>query len=266
MKEIPVISDKKLEKLAKKIRPLIRHKEENNSEELYYIDGHAEYQISDLRNRDIYFMASPGKKALDINPRPFKVIKTIHPYEEIPAFRITTLADILAQIPEEDISRTIAFESDYLPSARPDFSESKTQLYEHGGIYAKEDILDISKELLRILMKKIKPVVRFNPDTREPSEGIGELYYIKDVHPRNETFVWDPKPTHRAKDIDSVPYKTITTWHDDSFFFKPSIAEVLAQLPRIDHDKATAFETVFDPSHKTGYWHKAKTMLYKKKH
>ena len=109
-------------------------------------------------------------------------------------------------------------------------------------------IPEISDERLETLAARIKPVIRFQATTAGRFESIdrnpeGKPFYIEPVDFRRTAFTWDPKPTVEAEDI--VPYKTIETFHTYGapVFFKPSIAEVLAQIPEEDLERAVAFET-----------------------
>jgi hypothetical protein len=88
------------------------------------------------------------------------------------------------------------------------------------------------------------------------------------------SFLWDAKPAKKAKKLKTLC--DITTHHSFGFagFFKPSIAEVLAQIPEEHLDKVVAFEIVEAPESaddlnrereatNAGY-HVAKTRLYTK--
>lgn len=113
----------------------------------------------------------------------------------------------------------------------------------------------ISDERLAKLSPRIKPVV----------EKDGKLFYIKDVNPRTTAFTWDPTPTVEAEDL--VRLTTIPTRHTFGApaFFKPSIAEVLAQIPLEYLDDVVAFETLSDNllarDIRNG-WHITTTILY----
>lgn len=98
-------------------------------------------------------------------------------------------------------------------------------------------IPEISDALLSKLCARIKPVYHFR----------GKLYFIKPVKPRGMSFIWHPKKTRRAVKI--VPMSKITTYHTWAYygFFKPSIAEVIAQIPSSIIDHVTAFEIVDFP-------------------
>ncbi|MBW2972375.1 hypothetical protein KY359_05040 [Candidatus Woesearchaeota archaeon] len=112
-----------------------------------------------------------------------------------------------------------------------------------------DGIPEISDERLEELASRIKPVVRFvrlaatDIDAMVPDYR-GELYFIEDVRLRGRSFLWDPVPVRPADEIELHPYKEIMTLHSrESTVFGPSIAEVLAQIPDDDVNKAVAFET-----------------------
>jgi len=76
--------------------------------------------------------------------------------------------------------------------------------------------------------------------------GSGEdvhLVHMEPVDPYRTAFTWDPKPTTPATDI--RPFETIKTLHRYAYygFFKPSIAEVLSQIPAELQDRTVAFTT-----------------------
>lgn len=126
----------------------------------------------------------------------------------------------------------------------------------------------ISDERLKVLCAKIKPLVRSNG----PHKG-GSLSHIEMPNPRNVSWIWDPKVTEQAKGI--VPFAEITTYHTFGYygFFKPSIAEVLAQIQDQYLEETVAFETfgpkTADDLNKQSTEindgvHMARTVLYKK--
>lgn len=114
------------------------------------------------------------------------------------------------------------------------------------------------------LAARIRPVYRPKDDS--------DLYYLED-HPltiaylRNTAFLWDPKKGKPAKGLQIIT--TIKTYHSWAYygFFKPDIAETLAQIPSELLNRVCAFEITnadlsgdqkaFD----TGY-HTATTVLY----
>jgi hypothetical protein len=130
----------------------------------------------------------------------------------------------------------------------------------------------ISNERLNGLVKKIKPVIRAakistSKGTRLEEYKEGDLYFIKPVNPRDVAFTWEPKPTRRARRVNPIPYKTIGTLHTYGapVFFKPSIAEVLSQIPEEDLDRCVAFETCYLKFAENNLYHEAKTRLYEKR-
>lgn len=109
----------------------------------------------------------------------------------------------------------------------------------------------------------IKPIMVFE----------GRLFFIEEPRSRDEAFTWDPKPTTQARDIS--PVIDITTYHTFGYygFFKPTWAEVLAQIPRAFLPLVSAFEIIDWPKNATdlnekadalnqGY-HVATTRLYR---
>lgn len=124
-------------------------------------------------------------------------------------------------------------------------------------------IPEISDGSIKKMLKSVKPVI---------IEG-DKLFYIKPVDPRRTAFMWDPKKTKEAKGL--VATGTITTYHTWAYYgcFKPTIAEVLAQIPKEWVPGTVAFsvlgpETAADLNkHQTelneGY-HVAETTLYRK--
>ncbi len=130
-------------------------------------------------------------------------------------------------------------------------------------------IPEVPKERIKELAKRIKPVVRMVPvritvkehgddgsetiiDEREHPNKMrrderGERYYIKPVDPFNIAYAWDPKPSDKATGLKHLC--DIRTYHTYGYYgsFKPSIAEVLAQIPAEHLDIVVAFEIVDSP-------------------
>lgn len=96
----------------------------------------------------------------------------------------------------------------------------------------------ISDEDLDKLCKRIRAVVEF------PRKG---KCYIKPVNPRNIAFTWSPKPGKKAVGLKRI--RDITTYHTWAYygFFKPTIAEVIAQIPKGLLPKVVAFEIIKRP-------------------
>ncbi len=97
------------------------------------------------------------------------------------------------------------------------------------------EIPEITDERLAELAARIKPVVRNRSNA---------LAYIKPCDLRNVAFTWSPKITRKAANL--VKHATIRTLHRYGYYglFKPSIAEVLAQIPADLIDETVAFETI----------------------
>ncbi len=99
-------------------------------------------------------------------------------------------------------------------------------------------IPEIPEKRIRELAERIKPVVEF--------QGRGPCY-IKPVDLFEVAYTWDPSPARSARGLKALC--DITTYHTYGYygFFKPSIAEVLAQIPKEHLDKVVAFQIVGSP-------------------
>jgi hypothetical protein len=129
---------------------------------------------------------------------------------------------------------------------------------------ARTYIPTITDDELKAMAERIKPVVRSGK----------VLFYIKEVDLKNIAYTWSPEITDRATDL--KPLKEITTYHRYGYygFFKPSIAEVLAQIPTELRETVVAFEITNSPetaadlnAHQTAVndgYHVAVTQLYVK--
>jgi hypothetical protein len=124
---------------------------------------------------------------------------------------------------------------------------------------------EVSKELIEELAETIHPVVEFD----------GKKYFIEKVDLFGIAFTWDPKKTEEAVGLKEVA--TITTFHSWAYygFFKPTIAEILNQIPEDLRYKVKAFEIVDWPREASDFnkteesaaafkasYHTAKTTLY----
>lgn len=146
-----------------------------------------------------------------------------------------------------------------------------------------EKIPELSKKRLEKLVKKIKPLVRFVVKFRtgefelelgkdgKPKRAYGNplywaLFEIEPVDPMRTAYTWDPKPTKMREDV--ACFDIIRTYHKYGapFLFKPSIAEVLAQIPEDVIDKTVGFEILdhreLDSSNCLGYHHVVLTRLF----
>ena len=99
-------------------------------------------------------------------------------------------------------------------------------------------IPEVPKKRIQKLAERIKPVVQF------ASKG---KRYIKPVDLFGVAYTWDPKAANKAPGL--KPLCDIITYHTYGYygFFKPSIAEILAQIPAEHLDKVVAFEIVGSP-------------------
>lgn len=99
-------------------------------------------------------------------------------------------------------------------------------------------IPDVPEHRIHELARRIKPVVEFQRKGK---------CYIKPVDLFKIAYTWDPKPAGKAKGLRKL--RDITTYHTYSYygFFKPSIAEVLAQIPEEHVNEVVAFEIVGSP-------------------
>lgn len=98
----------------------------------------------------------------------------------------------------------------------------------------------------------------------------GRLYEIKTPDLFNQAFTWTPKLAAAVDANRLVLLGAIRTFHRCGYhmFVKPSIAEVLAQIPDEYIDEVQAFELlIYDPIVRihTGdfYGHSTTTLLYK---
>jgi hypothetical protein len=122
---------------------------------------------------------------------------------------------------------------------------------------------EISDDRLAALMAQIQPACF---DER------GRLHFIKEIDPRTKAFTWDPTLTEALNMERYVELGSSLTYHSCGYYglFKPSIAEVLAQVPEELLSKAVAFSTEL-PEHRhdlsvvvseCGRMHRAVTTWY----
>lgn len=98
---------------------------------------------------------------------------------------------------------------------------------------AEYNIPKIAPKRITELLKQIRPCVRRDD----------KLHFIQPVDPRKVAFTWDPKLAGEAPEMPIIG--KIRTLHTYGYhgFFKPSIAEVLAQIPEDLLPNVGAFET-----------------------
>jgi hypothetical protein len=97
---------------------------------------------------------------------------------------------------------------------------------------------EISERRILELAERIKPVVTFEEEGR---------CYIKPVDMFSESFTWDPEPASKAIGLKLLC--DITTYHPYGYYgsFKPSVAQVILQIPAEHLDRVVAFEIVKHP-------------------
>jgi hypothetical protein len=120
----------------------------------------------------------------------------------------------------------------------------------------------VPEKTIRELAKRIRPVMRFarvTPQMGKKDDEVrlklnrkgklvlddrGSFYYLKPVSLFTTAFTWPgvPKADVRAPRLQQL--RTITTYHTWAYygFFKPTISEVLAQIPADILDQVIAFE------------------------
>ena len=125
-------------------------------------------------------------------------------------------------------------------------------------------IPDVTDARIVDVLETIRPVVVNNN---------GTLWYVAIADPRRFSFSFDPKILYRADGL--VRTRTIRTLHTFGYvgFFKPSVAEVVAQLPE-DLDGIVAFsvegpdtmaDVMADPAEYEAGFHVATTTLYSRR-
>lgn len=104
----------------------------------------------------------------------------------------------------------------------------------------KFEIPALPQEQIELLAQRIKPLVLF------PKLG-NKKYFIRPVDLWTTSFIWDPQPAQKAHGLE--PLIAIQTLHTYGYhgLFKPTIAEVLAQIPKEYINQATAFEIINQP-------------------
>ena len=94
------------------------------------------------------------------------------------------------------------------------------------------EIPKISDEVLEERYAKIQPLLKRD----------GKLFSIqRPIDLRNQSFIWDPKIGNEVKGLKEIAQ--VKTLHTYGYYgiFKPSIAEVLSQVPEYLLDQVVAF-------------------------
>lgn len=117
----------------------------------------------------------------------------------------------------------------------------------------------ISEVKLQELFSRIKPIVRLDN---------GNFHRVLHTDLRGTSFLWDQNFSEDPLSVKLVEVAGILTYHTAGFglLFKPSIAEVMAQIPEKYLDQISYFETLSGPTvevYADHNGHRTLTMLYK---
>lgn len=135
-------------------------------------------------------------------------------------------------------------------------------------------IPEVPASRLAELGARIKPVIRYVAgDNKLQRDSGGDPYWLEPCDITKVSYTWNPKPMNRTPKL--TPICDVRTYHGYGYYgmFKPSIGEVLAQIPAEHIDRVDAFEIVEQPecaddlnreseALNAGY-HVAKTRLYR---
>lgn len=108
----------------------------------------------------------------------------------------------------------------------------------------------VPEERIKELAQRIRPVMRFARTVKTAGllglNPSGSLYYLKPVDLFTTAFTWPGVPKHAGRAPRLQKLRTINTYHTWAHysFFKPTISEVLAQIPEDILDQVIAFELV----------------------
>lgn len=127
-----------------------------------------------------------------------------------------------------------------------------------------DDIKELPAERVLELYKRIKPIVKDE----------GKLYYLTDTDPVATSYMWEGKTTVEATGIE--PFAEVRTLHkrymmDDGPFkvyryvFRPTVSEVLSQIPEELLERTVAFQVKTDSEGMTEKYRRTITILYEKK-
>ena len=131
-----------------------------------------------------------------------------------------------------------------------------------------------SKKRIAEWAMRIRPVVMITEPLSFLKPQDGYLSFIKPPDLFNVAYTWDPKPTKEATGLKAVA--DIRTYHVYGYYglFKPSVAEVIAQIPANLLPTVVAFEIIQNPETASDLnkekqalddgFHVAKTRLYAK--
>lgn len=122
--------------------------------------------------------------------------------------------------------------------------------------WREEALPDISDSTLKELVKTVRPMYQFK------EQG---LSFIKLPDLRGESFIWSPEFLEKAENIEA--FRGIETLHSygSPSLFKPSIAEVLSQIPDEFITETVGFTTEQKGFSMREKYHTANTILYRTK-
>ena len=122
----------------------------------------------------------------------------------------------------------------------------------------------ISNERLAELMEKIRPVVRFAEGRKGKFQSpSGILHFVDPREPRQESFLREAKPGEKAPRLIEINCVWTYYRYNSPVFFKPTVAEVLAQIQdRPEINRVVAFEVMTNVSTLNSGHHCTQTILY----
>lgn len=153
--------------------------------------------------------------------------KTLKTQENVRQTEIKALGSLVPILDEERAA------SAEFTSSRKDLYVNKPRRHRSFISY----IPRLTDEEIRKRADKILPIIRYD----------GKPYYINPVCPFSVSYLWNPKPSSPAKVL--IKKLDITTYHAYGYhgLFKPSIAEILAQIPERLLPDVIAFEIIESP-------------------
>lgn len=110
----------------------------------------------------------------------------------------------------------------------------------------------ITDEEVAELQERIRPVV---------FDKKGEARFIEPVDPRKISFTWDPTFTDEEVNLDVIGEMQMLHTYGAPVFFKPSVAEVFAQMTPELKKTATAFS--LDKAEVDGAYHRSTVTFYR---
>lgn len=126
---------------------------------------------------------------------------------------------------------------------------------DHEWIAGDGRVPPISDDVLAERLTRMQPII-----AKE-----GKLFSILQPHPRNQAFTWSPRLDREIMGLEE--FARFEADHTCGYhgLFKPSIAEVLAQIPEEFVEKAKAFRVATEVGikiYKSGSHHRSTVALY----